>query len=283
MKHLLKTLTFLLALPIYSHASEGVLEINQTCAVHIGCFEGDTPGFPVTINKITGLSRNFTLTSDLVIASINTSAIEITTSNVSIDLHGFSISGVLCTLSDNNCTPANSGTASGIKADTDYHNVSVKNGNVVGLAHHGIELWGKNSTVENVTAKWNKSIGIRAGDFAKIVGNIVIQNGDKGILVQSAAIVNDNVVGLNIGDGIFSNNAVIVKGNTVYENLEDGIDVFNGSFVKGNSAYNNVGYGLRLTSSTAYSDNVLISNDEGSVTGGINTGANVCGPSTICP
>ena len=27
-------------------ASDGVLEINQTCALTTGCFDGDSPGFP---------------------------------------------------------------------------------------------------------------------------------------------------------------------------------------------------------------------------------------------
>jgi hypothetical protein len=31
-------------------ASDGVLEINQTCAVETGCLAGDSPGFPVTIS-----------------------------------------------------------------------------------------------------------------------------------------------------------------------------------------------------------------------------------------
>jgi hypothetical protein len=31
-------------------AVDGVLEINQTCAVQTGCFSGDTAGFPVTIS-----------------------------------------------------------------------------------------------------------------------------------------------------------------------------------------------------------------------------------------
>ena len=31
-------------------ASDGVLEINQTCAVQTGCFSGDVAGFPVTIS-----------------------------------------------------------------------------------------------------------------------------------------------------------------------------------------------------------------------------------------
>ena len=35
------------ALPAF--ADEGVLEINQVCAVNTGCFVGDSAGFPVTI------------------------------------------------------------------------------------------------------------------------------------------------------------------------------------------------------------------------------------------
>ena len=42
---ILTLLIVLLAAPIV--ASDGVLEINQTCAVNTGCFEGDEAGFPV--------------------------------------------------------------------------------------------------------------------------------------------------------------------------------------------------------------------------------------------
>ena len=41
---------FLLStLPCPSFASDGVVEINQTCAITTGCFAGDASGFPVTI------------------------------------------------------------------------------------------------------------------------------------------------------------------------------------------------------------------------------------------
>jgi hypothetical protein len=42
---ILTLLIVLLAAPIV--ASDGVLEINQTCAVNTGCFEEDEAGFPV--------------------------------------------------------------------------------------------------------------------------------------------------------------------------------------------------------------------------------------------
>ncbi len=39
----------LLTLATSAYASDGVLEINQACAVNTGCFPGDDPGFPVTV------------------------------------------------------------------------------------------------------------------------------------------------------------------------------------------------------------------------------------------
>src|SRR5262245_32414033 len=43
------TIVFAL-LALVASASDGVLEINQTCAA-VGCFQGDSAGFPVTINS----------------------------------------------------------------------------------------------------------------------------------------------------------------------------------------------------------------------------------------
>ena len=47
-----------LSLASVANATDGVLEINQACAVHTGCFALDTPGFPVTINQ-PGVGRSF--------------------------------------------------------------------------------------------------------------------------------------------------------------------------------------------------------------------------------
>jgi hypothetical protein len=79
------TLLFLLALATPALATDGVLEINQTCAVQTGCFPGDTAGFPVTISAL----GSYRLTSSLVVG--NGSVIDVDTSRVSIDLNGFSI------------------------------------------------------------------------------------------------------------------------------------------------------------------------------------------------
>ena len=57
-------------------AGDGVLEINQTCAVETGCFSGDGPGFPVTIDGTAG--KSYRLTGDLDLTALaETTAISI--------------------------------------------------------------------------------------------------------------------------------------------------------------------------------------------------------------
>ncbi len=58
--HLLFSLTLILALATSAFATDGVLEINQTCAVQTGCFAGDTAGFPVEID----VAGSYRLTSN---------------------------------------------------------------------------------------------------------------------------------------------------------------------------------------------------------------------------
>jgi hypothetical protein len=77
-----------LLLPTSVLASNGLLEINQTCAVETGCLEGDTPGFPVTIST----PGSYVLTSSLEVPP-DSSGISIETNDVSVHLNGFAING----------------------------------------------------------------------------------------------------------------------------------------------------------------------------------------------
>ena len=67
-------------------AADGVVEINQACAL-AGCFAGDAAGFPVSITS----SGSYVLTSDL--APGATDAISIPADDVTVDLNGFTIAG----------------------------------------------------------------------------------------------------------------------------------------------------------------------------------------------
>jgi len=96
-----------LVLAFSAHAVDGVLEINQTCAVNTGCFSGDTAGFPVTIDGSAG--RSYRLTGDLVLPNGNTHGVRITTQDVGIDLNAFAIIGTACVGATNSSCPARLG------------------------------------------------------------------------------------------------------------------------------------------------------------------------------
>ncbi|MCA9503381.1 MAG: hypothetical protein KC616_09880 [Myxococcales bacterium] len=72
-------------------ASDGVLEIDQTCAVLTGCFPGDAPGFPVTISE----RGSYLVTSNLTVDGAPDALIDILSSAVAVDLdlNGFTLKG----------------------------------------------------------------------------------------------------------------------------------------------------------------------------------------------
>lgn len=69
-------------------ADDGVLEINQACAIS-GCLPGDSPGFPVTLEE----PGSYRLTSNLYVGGASAWAIRIHDRNISLDLNGFVIDG----------------------------------------------------------------------------------------------------------------------------------------------------------------------------------------------
>src|SRR5688572_23105176 len=72
---------------------------------------GDTPGFPVTITQ----PGSYRLTSNLTVSNENTTAIRITTNDVTIDLNGFRLKGpVVCSGPQGNCNLG--GTGAGVDA-----------------------------------------------------------------------------------------------------------------------------------------------------------------------
>ena len=78
-------------LVVTAAAADGVIEINQAGAMQGGVTAGDTAaGFPVTISEF----GSYRLTGNLTVADAGTTAIEVTSGDVTIDLNGFIISGM---------------------------------------------------------------------------------------------------------------------------------------------------------------------------------------------
>lgn len=246
----LATLGFLLVSASASFAVDGVLEINQTCAVGTGCFAGDTAGYPITITA----GGSYRLTSNLVVPDDDTDGIRISTSDVAIDLNRFAVIRSACVNQTAICRP-NSGTGSGIETTTtNARGVSVRNGSVVGVGDIGVSL-GEQAEVHDLLVRWN---------------------GGAGIVVDLGSKVSNVVVFGNGGDGVFTDAGSSVSDSTIYDNSGDGIDVGAGCSIQRNTLRSNTGAAIRMESQSSYRENTMTGNGGGCVIGGSNAGDNSC-------
>jgi hypothetical protein len=300
MRTLLSSAVGVVMLAGTASAVDGVLEINQACAVNTGCFAGDAAGFPVEISQ----AGSYRLTGNLNVSSANVTAIEITARDITLDMNGFAIIG-----------PASgSGTGNGIHGDISPStaNVTVTNGVVRGMGNDGINLRGAGARVEGVqaisnandgiavgitgtvtacSATLNGDIGIRASNNSVVTGNTARFNGSEsafgsGISAGNGSTVLGNSSSSNQGEGIVAGPGCTVTNNAVVENTEDGIRCSNGACsVVGNTAFGNDLYGLNLAADTGYTNNVISTTNatQGTVSGGVEIGTNLCDGSTTCP
>jgi hypothetical protein len=176
--------------------------------------------------------------------------IEITASNVTLDLNGFtvygntevgSLDGIHVTASKENITIMN-GTVrdffnDGVDSQTDYSRMS--NLVVLNNSQDGIKVTGTSAIIRDCIARDNGDVGISAGASATLIGNAVGDNGGIGIQAFSAVVAHCTARG-NTGDGIWVNNGSVVRGCCAVSNTGDGIEAEQ-SLVQGNSAVNNGG------------------------------------------
>ncbi len=190
----------------------GELEINQTCAELTGCFPGDAPGFPVTIDA----PGTYRLTSNLDVPDAGTTALQATAvdANVTIDLGGFAIQGVVnCSgVPVSTCAPAGAGI--GVFAQGA---VRVRNGFVTGMGSHGVYL-GFVGSVEDVIVRKNGGNGIGGGDGISVRGVTANSNGLRGIslgiesVVTHSSAIGNRQGGIVVTGGVVSENAVARNG-----------------------------------------------------------------------
>jgi hypothetical protein len=234
-----------LALAAPALASDGVLEINQACAVETGCFAGDTAGFPVTIGGASG--RSYRLTSALSTGGATIVGIEISATRTTIDLNGFGING-------SSAGSAND-SGHGISGAASASYATIKNGSLRGHRGWGIALGGaKGVRVENMTIEFNAGGGGAVGDSARVLRNTFsrnggISNGGIGLLTGNGALIAENVSNESGGTGIETGSGSTVTENTANDNGAIGIEADIGSTVSGNSTYQNGSIGISANAS----------------------------------
>lgn len=257
-------------------ASDGVLEINQTCAVQTGCFSGDSAGFPVTIDGVAGSS--YRLTSNLVVPDQNTDGISISVDHVSIDLAGFEIRGpVVCSGTPIACTPS-TGSGNGVewRFTNQISGHSIRNGSIRGMGGSGIRL-GSEVEISNLRVSSNRLDGISVGARSIVSGNVVIENGRDGVVTFLGSKISGNTVHSNGARGITSTFGAVISGNTVNQNGGDGIASSSYSTITGCSVYGNGGNGISAGIASIVSESTTSQNGgDGIVT---SSGATVSGNS----
>lgn len=314
---LMLTLLLLFALAMPALAVDGVLEINQACAVQTGCFAGDTAGFPVTITA----SGSYRLTGNL--AAGGQLGIGITAGDVTLDLNGFVVSTSMTAITSNSAnTRLFNGTARTTSQDSEVVNLG-DSATIDRLTMVGDVDVDDEAQITNCTI----TTEVRMGSNGRFIGNTITGSDDGvGLSVGAKSIVKDNFIGSFLGGSlIVTGGSCVVSGNTftgtnfgmmadncvvVNNSINGGVSqggivahgstiignfvtnafhgiVANNSTVIGNTANGNFGRGLSANASTGYKDNQFNNNNGGNanpqVSGGIEIGTNICGGDTTCP
>lgn len=214
--------------PFSAFAVDGTVLINQSTVLAAG-------GFPYTIST----PGSYRLSGNLTVPDANTVAIQITASNVTVDLNGFSILGpTTCNGPLGFTVTACSPTGNGAGVQTSgfpISNVTVSNGTVKGMGRYGVNLDGCQAcSVERVNASQNGVIGILIGR-GRLVDNTAFFNGLRGIQNAGGPMLNNYAAG-NATIGIIANCPGSVIGNVADANGTQGLFINGTSCVAATNA-----------------------------------------------
>ena len=214
-------------------AAQGYTEINQAIVDAQG-------GFPYVISQ----PGSYRLTSNLIKTAGNDAAIEITASNVDLDLADFFIQGPgTCARNPSNGVVTCSGhlPGSGIQQTGALFNISVRKGKVIGF-FNGIVLTAPNSTIERVTVTESAFLGVQAiGDGTTVHQVAALRNGTSGISIQNNSVVSNCNATQNDDYGIQANLASTVTRSFAMGNRLGGMQLNSQAVFSLNNVLDNFG------------------------------------------
>ncbi len=194
----------------------------------------NTPGDTDSVYRITQ-SGSYYLTGNLNGVS-GKSGIKISTSNVTIDLRGFTLLGA-------------NGSLDGIRADSGiYHKITIRDGTITGWGEDGIDLrqtsTGAASLIEGIHSFQNVGNGI-SGNYSGIIRRCTSSlNGGAGILAQDGSVIEGCSVRQCTGEGIRAERGSTVTDCVSQDNGSTGIHTRNGGSVSHCTATGNAAAGI---------------------------------------
>ncbi len=194
----------------------------------------NTPGNNSTAFIITQ-PGSYYLTGNVIVQGID--AISIRSSNVVLDLNGFTVG--------DRQDPSSGGTRSGVSAIGGYSNITVKNGNVSGFTG-GVDLPATGMVIENVRVGGTGGVGIHAGDDARIRDCTSSNNGADGFSVSNSTSVERCGADFNTGSGFIGLQSCTFVRCVAQANGQKGFDLLNNPRVTNCRASSNGGDGYTL-------------------------------------
>ncbi len=248
---------FLLISSAPAFASDGVIEINHTCASGPGCFPSDAPGYPIEINASAGSS--YLLTSDLRLDNptsfdADSTAILIIADRITLDLGGFAIRGPCLSF----CA-GGGGVGDGVSTAFFFESVEVRNGSVVGMGRVGISV-GASGIVHDVRVTSNRGDGIQVGASSLVRASTSQRNTGRGIALGESATASGNTVRLNDGIGIEGTFGATIVENSVDANGSDGIRTGHSASIADNKVSQSQGHGIVTETGSTVRANTVYSN-----------------------
>lgn len=183
-------------------------------------------------------------------------AVEISSSNVTLDLNGFEIVGV-------------PGSFDGVRVTTPgVTGVAVENGVIRDHGFRGINFAASNAAgavFRDLRVSGNGSDGMLTGNRALVVDCSALSNNGDGIRAGEGTLVRDSVASFNQNDGIQANNDCRVVGCVTKSNVLTGINTIDSVSVEGSIANENGQHGISVGRNCVVRGNLCDGNDENGI------------------
>lgn len=210
-----------------------------------------TPGDADSLFVISA-SGSYYLTSNIA-GVVAKNGLKLNASNVTLDLNGFTISGV-------------TGSLDGIRvAGSGRYGMTIRNGSINGFGGDGVDFGNSFSYLaQHLHCASNGGNGIVGGYNGRIVGCAARSNQSDGILAGDPSVIDSCAAVFNVGNGIRAVGGCTVINCVAEVNTASGISVSSGCTVRNNQTWNNTTIGLLVTGT----DNRIEANNvAGSTTG----------------
>jgi hypothetical protein len=169
-------------LALAAAAQAQVITIDQAKALAGNVTPGDTPGFPITISR----PGSYRLMGHLTVSDANAAGIVVTTSRVTLDLNGFTLSGPRC--GPQRCQVGQGNDLSqGVRIEAPF--VQVLNGTIDAFQGHGVFAIAPHVSLDGLTLRRHGYTGASLQFGSLLENSLLTENQAADLYLGGTAVV----------------------------------------------------------------------------------------------